>query len=87
MSSIEERLEAIEARNRKVEADKKWEGSNYRRLLIMTITYLLIGTYMVILGVNRPWLNAVIPTTGYALSTLTLGLVKQWWVKRHLAAD
>jgi hypothetical protein len=86
MSSIEElekRLEAVEARNRKVSADKGWETSAARRICIMVITYVLIGIYMNILGVHAPWENAVIPTTGFLLSTLTLSWVKQVWLARQ----
>jgi len=83
MSNLEERLEALETRNRRVDLDKTWERSLYRRVLILVITYILLGIYMSFLGVRLPWLNAVVPTTGFLLSTLTLNWAKNRWLKRQ----
>ena len=79
--SIEERLEKIEARNKKVEKDKAWETSLSRKVLIAILTYILISLYMkFILGVN-PWINAIVPTVGFLLSTLALSWFKDVWEK------
>lgn len=82
-SNLEDRLEAIEARNRRVDLDKTWETSLYRRVLILVITYVLLGIYMTFLGVRLPWSNAVIPTTGFLLSTLTLNWAKRRWLEKQ----
>lgn len=81
-SEIETRLLAIETRNKRVELDKKWEGSYFRRFLIVLFTYISIGLYMWVIRVDQPLLNAVIPSLGFTLSTLTLPLFKQWWMNR-----
>lgn len=81
ISKIEKRVEAIEKRNSKVEGDKAWEGSLTRKIIIALLTYLIIGSYMNFIGVATPWINAIIPTTGFILSTLTLGVIKNLWVK------
>lgn len=81
VSSIEERVKRIEERNTRVEMDKKWEGSWTRKLLIALCTYAAIGLYFqYILQVN-PWVNAIVPTIGFLLSTLTLPFFKKMWVK------
>lgn len=77
---LESRIAKIEARNKKVELDKAWEVSPTRRVLIVTFTYFSIGIYMWAIGVSDPWLNAVIPSLGFTLSTLTLPFFKQIWV-------
>jgi hypothetical protein len=82
LSELEKRVEKIEERNKKVELDKKWETSYTRRFLLIVFTYLSIGLYMWVIGVESPWLNAVIPSIGFLLSTLTLPFFKKWWVKR-----
>ena len=46
LRSIEERLSSIEERNRRVEADKAWETSWTRRLLIAVLTYGVIAVYL-----------------------------------------
>lgn len=80
MNDLEERIEAIESRNRKVELDKAWEGSISRKFLIVLFTYLSIGLYMWVIGIDKPMLNAVIPSIGFTLSTLTLPYFKKLWI-------
>ena len=81
IDEIEKILSAIENRNRKVELDKAWETSYFRRFLLVVFTYMSIGIYLWIIGVNSPWLNAVIPSLAFLLSTLTLPFFKNWWLK------
>ena len=81
MPTLEQRVQALEDRNAKVDTDKKWETSLVRRLLIIAITYTLLGLYMQIIGVPQPFLNAVIPTVGFTLSTLSLSFFKRIWLR------
>lgn len=82
MATIEERVSAIERRNRTVETDKAWEVSWTRKILIALFTYLAIALYLkFIVGIN-PWINAIVPSIGFVLSTLTLPYFKQLWIKR-----
>lgn len=83
IDSISKRLAKIEARNERVEADKAWEVSWQRRILILTLTYLLVLLYFFIIEVEKPLLNAIVPTLGFFLSTLTLSVVKTIWLKRN----
>lgn len=81
--TLEERITSIENRNKKVELDKAWEGSYTRYGLIVLFTYISIGTYMWAIGVSNPLLNAVIPSLGFTLSTLTLPYFKKIWIKKQ----
>lgn len=81
IADIKKRLQKIEARNRRVELDKTWETSWTRRFLILIFTYILIGIYMNVIKIDRPWLNAFIPSLGFLLSTLTIGWVKNLWIR------
>ncbi len=83
MITLESRVEAIEKRNLKVESDKSWEGSITRRVLIVLFTYISIGSYMWAIGVDNPLLNAVIPSLGFTLSTLTLPFFKEIWLRNR----
>lgn len=80
-SNLEERIARIEARNTKVEADKAWEISLFRRGFIAIITFLIAGFSLYLLGSNAPWFYALIPVLGYVLSTLTLPLLRVLWQK------
>ena len=79
--NLEKRVTAIEERNRKVELDKTWETSWFRRILLVIFTYLAIGLYLNAINISNPWLNAIVPSVGFLLSTLTLPLFKSIWLK------
>lgn len=80
-SKLEKRILDIENRNKKVEKDKAWETSYSRRSLLIIFTYLTISLYMKFVLHIEPWFNAIIPTLGFFLSTLTLPFFKQLWEK------
>ncbi|HCB35693.1 MAG: hypothetical protein A2W52_00910 [Candidatus Taylorbacteria bacterium RIFCSPHIGHO2_02_49_25] len=82
MGNIEQKIQKIEERNQRVEIDKAWEISWTRRVLLMIFTYIAIGAYMWAIEIAQPWLNAVIPTAAFMLSTLTMPLFKKLWLKR-----
>lgn len=74
--------EDLYARNARVEADKAWETSWTRRCLIAVFTYSIAFIYLSILGVEGAQYHAAVPTGGYFLSTLSLGVVKSLWMAR-----
>jgi hypothetical protein len=83
IEELENRVIVIENRNKKVEVDKAWETSLTRKALLIVFTFLSIGLYMNAIGVNNPWLNAVIPSLGFLLSTLSLPFFKKIWISRN----
>lgn len=78
---LKKRIGALEVRNKRVEADKKWETSYTRRVLLLLFTYIAIGLYMWVIAVPRPWLNAIVPSVGFLLSTLTLPFFRDLWLR------
>ncbi len=83
MSDLAQRLEAVEARNRRVEGDKAWEISWTRHLVICVVTYVVVLGYNAAIGGAPPLLTALVPVAGYFLSTLTIPLIKRRWLVRH----
>ena len=81
MTETEERLNKIEERNKRVEADKAWERSPIRIGLIILLTYLVALLYLWIADTTSPFLGALIPCIGFLLSTLSLKLVRKLWTK------
>lgn len=79
--NLESRVRKIEARNKRVETDKAWEISWTRRILIAIFTYFAIALYLKAIEIPNSWLNAIAPTVGFLLSTLTLPLFKNIWIK------
>ncbi|MCB9810605.1 MAG: hypothetical protein H6779_02020 [Candidatus Nomurabacteria bacterium] len=80
MQSVEEILK----RNSRVELDKAWETSKTRKVIIALITYFTASIFLFIIDNNAPFINAFVPTGGYLLSTLSMPLIKKWWVKNYI---
>lgn len=80
IEELEEEIGKLKQRNRRVELDKRWETSLTRRGLLIIFTYLAIGLYLNAIHVENPWINAVVPSVGFLLSTLTLPYFKNLWI-------
>jgi preprotein translocase subunit SecF len=78
---IGETVERILERNARVESDKAWETSLTRIGSIALITYICAALVMLVIGVGRPFLSALIPTMGFILSTQSLPFIKKWWLR------
>lgn len=76
---VEDRLDRIERRNKRVELDKSLETSYTRRCLLFT--YFAIGIYLWAIDIPRPWLNAIVPAVAFMLSTLTIPFFRSIWEK------
>ena len=76
-------IEQIFDRNSRVELDKAWETSKTRRAVIACITYIVATFFMWRIGVTEPYVNALVPTGGYLLSTLSLPFIKKYWLKKY----
>jgi len=81
LKQLEEEIDKIKSRNCKVEIDKAWEVSYTRRVALMLFTYLSVGFYLAAIKVQNPWLNAIVPSIAFMLSTLTLPFFKKIWIK------
>ena len=77
---LEKELDLIKGRNQKVELEKAWEVSLIRKVAILVLTYLIASRVMYLIEVERFWLNAIIPTLGYFLSTLSVLFLKEKWI-------
>jgi hypothetical protein len=81
MKEIKKRLELIEERNKKVELNKDWETSFSRKIIITILTYITIVLFFIIANLPKPFINSIVPTAGFALSTLSLPFFKKLWIK------
>lgn len=83
--NIEKEIEDIKERNRKVEADKAWETSIFRTLLISVVTYIVVAVFLYFIGIQNFLVSALVPAIGFYLSTQSLPFIKDWWIKNHHA--
>lgn len=81
IADLEKEIEKLKERNRRVETDKSWEASLTRRGLLLIFTYFAVGLYLNAIHVENPWLNAIVPSIGFLLSTLTLPYFKNLWIR------
>ncbi len=82
MKLLEEEIEKIKVRNKRVEADKAWELSRTRNMFISASTYLLILIFMYLIKDPHPFLNAFFAAVAYLISTSSYGILKKWWLRR-----
>ncbi len=79
MKEIEDILE----RNKRVEREKAWEICMTRRVVIASITYVCASVWLIKIGNEEPFLNALVPMGGYILSTWSLPFIKEIWIKKY----
>lgn len=81
LNELKARIEQLEVRNQRVEKDKAWETSAPRKFAILILTYLVIAIFLINIGNPKPWTNAIVPSIGFLLSTLSLKGLKNSWIK------
>ena len=79
--NIEKRIKNIEERNKRVELDKAWETSFTRRLLIIVLTYIVISLFFLFAHIERPFINSIVPSLAFVLSTLSMPYFKRIWIR------
>jgi len=81
MKDLEKRISDIEARNKRVELDKRWETSFTRRVSICILTYIIVLLFSYFINnSNNIFLSSLVPVIGFTLSTLSVGLIRKIWV-------
>lgn len=81
LEQLEEEINKIKERNKRVETEKAWETSWTRRFMIAILTYIVISIFFIFAGTPDPLGNAVVPSIAFILSTLSGPFVKKWWLK------
>lgn len=77
---IENEIENIKNRNKKVELDKAWETSLTRRICICVLTYIVVIIYSYLIKkVSNIALSSLVPVIGFSLSTLSLKVIRKIW--------
>ena len=84
MKDIDKRIESIEQRNQRVELDKVWETSFTRKIIIAILTYFTVVLFFATAQLPKPFVNSIVPTVGFLLSTLSLSFLKKIWIKYNL---
>lgn len=80
---VEDSIQAILERNKRVEVDKAWEVSFTRRAFLTVLIYCTAALFLWMTGEPEFPLLSAIPAAGYLFSTLSLPWVKREWMRRH----
>ncbi|OGI67764.1 hypothetical protein A2732_01640 [Candidatus Nomurabacteria bacterium RIFCSPHIGHO2_01_FULL_40_10] len=81
IQNLEKEIKLIQERNLRVEADKAWEVSYFRIILITLIIYVIELRYYI--GSDSFFLNAFVPAIGFFISVQSLPFIKKWWIKNN----
>ncbi len=82
LEQIKKDIREIQERNTRVEMDKAWETSVSRKILIAVLTYIVIVLFFTFAHLPNPFVNAIVPTLGFLLSTLSIPFFRKLWVVR-----
>lgn len=83
IEKLKDEIEKIKSRNRRVEKDKAWETSIVRRIAVAVATYAVVLLFFLMTGTDKPALSAFVPAIGFLLSTLSIDILKSWWLKNR----
>ena len=81
LKDLENEIENIKQRNKRVELDKKWETSLTRKLCICILTYIVVIIYSyMVRNYDNIFLSSLVPVIGFTLST-SLRYIRKIWEK------
>ena len=83
LEQIKKDIAEIKKRNARVELDKAWETSLFRKVLIAILTYIVIVLFFTFAKLPKPFLSAIVPTVGFVLSTASIPYFKKYWIKNR----
>lgn len=81
IKDLENEINRIKERNKRVEIEKAWETSWTRRFIIAIFTYVVISIFFIFVGTPDPLENAIVPSVAFILSTLSGPVIKKLWLK------
>jgi len=79
LQQLKNEIKEIKERNARVEADKAWETSLFRKVLIAILTYIVIVLFFLVAELPKPFINPIVPTLGFLLSTMSISFFKSLW--------
>ncbi|OGL30494.1 hypothetical protein A3F37_01310 [Candidatus Saccharibacteria bacterium RIFCSPHIGHO2_12_FULL_41_12] len=83
LADLKKEIQQIKLRNKRVEADKAWETSFLRAVIIVLITYIFAIGFFAVIDQPRPYISAIVPTAGFAISVLSFEKIKSIWLGKH----
>ncbi|MBI3588511.1 hypothetical protein HY995_05235 [Candidatus Micrarchaeota archaeon] len=82
LKKLESEILRLQERNARVESDKAWETSSFRKTTIALFTYVFAAITFFLINTPNPMLNAFVPTLAYLLSTISFPHLRNLWASR-----
>ena len=79
-TNIVKEIIAIKERNNRVEMEKAWETSWTRIIIVAVLTYLVIVIFFYVAHLPDPFVNALVPSVAFIVSTFSLAFFKKIWM-------
>lgn len=83
IQQLKKEMQEIKERNIRVELDKAWETSLFRKVIIGILTYAVISLFFIVADFPKPFMSAIVPTIGFIISTLSISFFKNFWLKNR----
>jgi preprotein translocase subunit SecF len=83
IEQIKKDIQEIKERNSRVEVDKAWETSWTRKVLVLGLTYSVVVLFFFFAELPKPFINAIVPTLGFLLSTFSISFFKKLWIRNR----
>lgn len=80
-AELKKDIQDIKNRNARVELDKAWETSWSRKIVVAVLTYIVVVLFFFVAHLPKPFINAIVPTLGFVISTFSVSVFKNWWLK------
>lgn len=81
IQELEQEINKIKERNKKVEREKAWEISWTRRIMVAVVTYIVIAIFFIFIGTDEPFRDAIVPSAAFILTTLSGPFIKKLWLR------
>lgn len=79
--NIEQEIQQIHERNKRVELDKAWETSWTRKIIVALLTYAVVVSFFVFAQLPDPFINSIVPALAFIVSNLALPIFKKLWLR------
>ncbi len=78
--SLKKELDTLHDDIRTLKIQQDWNTSVLKHGLVIFMNYLIMLILMYILNIESPFISALLPTLGYAITSISLNSIKKYWI-------
>lgn len=81
LEKIEKQIKTIEEQNQKEDEELAWKRSNFRKLVLSTFVFIIIGFTLQLNNYPNAWFNGFIAAVGFFILFFLFGVAQTIWGK------